>query len=427
MGVVADWIRHPATQAVTTAFPKGTVRFVGGCVRDTLLGRAIKDIDLATPLRPEEVAEHMRAAGIKVIPTGLQHGTITAVAHDERFEITTLRVDVETDGRHARVEFTDDWVADAARRDFTMNAISMDPDGTIHDPFRGEADAKAGRVCFVNDPDQRIAEDYLRLLRFFRFHAHYGQGDPDPKALDACARHAPNLATLSGERVCAEVLKLLAAQDPMPALTAMIEHGIWNHAIPGAPSPAFLRGLVQAEQIAKNPDPIRRLAAVAHHHAEAVADRLKLSRQQAEQIDALDRDFAPINPRLPESDLLRVLHREGGQRTTDKIMLGWADSIAVRAREIEDQAWLALVNRARAWVAPKLPVNGDDMIALGIKGKRIGEIMDDVRTWWIDNEHRPDRDACLERIRALASGGVPFQEGDPVHARLPGARRRDRG
>lgn len=202
--------------ALTKAGGEGAARFVGGCVRDTLLGRDTRepDLDIATRLTPDQVMESLAAQGLRVEPTGLDHGTVTAVAFGRPFEITTLRKDVETDGRRAVVAFTSDWAEDAARRDFTMNALYADPDGRVHDPTgQGLADAVAGRVIFVGDPDTRIREDYLRILRFFRFLAHYGEGAPDPAALEACSRHAGQLARLSAERIAKEVLKLLAAPD----------------------------------------------------------------------------------------------------------------------------------------------------------------------------------------------------------------------
>jgi len=222
------WAVDPAARAVIAALsiPGFDPRFVGGCVRNALLGRDAADVDIATPLRPEAVMIALRNAGLGVIPTGLEHGTITARSGGKSFEVTTLRVDVETDGRHAVVEFTGDWRADAARRDFTMNALSADPDGAVHDYFGGVADALAGRVRFVGDPAQRIAEDALRILRFFRFHAAYGEGAPDPAGLAACIAARAGLDTLSRERVGMEMRKLLPARHVVPTLAVMAETGL---------------------------------------------------------------------------------------------------------------------------------------------------------------------------------------------------------
>ena len=218
----------PATRAVTEALSAegATVRFVGGCVRDAVLGRDAKDVDIATPDPPETVIALLEAAGLKAVPTGIAHGTVTAVADGTPFEVTTLRHDVETDGRHAKVAFTDDWVADAARRDFTLNALYCDADGALYDPVGGIEDARRGRVRFVGDARARIEEDALRLLRFFRFHAHYGRGEADATALAACRELAPLLANLSGERLRDETLKLLAAPESAPVVALMIDMGV---------------------------------------------------------------------------------------------------------------------------------------------------------------------------------------------------------
>src|SRR6185437_3989474 len=221
------WVDDAGTRAVLAALGAegGTARFVGGCVRDTLLGRPIGDIDIATPLTPDRVLARLKAAGIKAVPTGLVHGTVTAVTPQRHLEITTLRRDVETDGRHARIAFTADWAADAARRDFTMNALYLDADGNLFDPMGGLADLRAGRVRFVGDAATRIREDVLRLLRFYRFHAQLGRGTADPTARAACHALAALLPSLSGERIAAETLKLLAAADPIPTLALMAEDG----------------------------------------------------------------------------------------------------------------------------------------------------------------------------------------------------------
>ena len=232
----------PETQAVLAALgADGTeLRFVGGCVRDAVAGRPVKDVDLATPDPPERVTALLERAGIKAVPTGLEHGTVTAVSGGRPFEVTTLRVDVETYGRRARVAYTDDWQADAARRDLTINALSCAPDGTLYDPFGGLGDLRGGRVRFIGDPRQRIREDYLRLLRFFRFHAHYGKGGPDPEGLAAATELAAEATDLSGERVRDELLKLLAADDPLPVLELMHAHGVLRSFLPETAGMAVL-------------------------------------------------------------------------------------------------------------------------------------------------------------------------------------------
>jgi poly(A) polymerase len=256
-----SWAAERVVAAVLAALGAdgAVVRFVGGCVRDTLLARPIGDIDIATPDPPDTVLTLLEAAAIKAVPTGIAHGTITAVVPPRHFEITTLRRDVETFGRHARVAFTDDWAADAARRDFTMNALFLDAAGRVFDPVGGLADLRAGRVRFVGDAAARIREDVLRLLRFYRFHAHYGRGAPDAAARRACRELSALLPGLSGERVATELFKLLAAPDPVPTIDLMAEDGVLAVLLPEARRRDRLAGLVVLEDAA---DPLRRLAAL---------------------------------------------------------------------------------------------------------------------------------------------------------------------
>ncbi len=273
------WMRAATTRRVVAALSAegADVRFVGGCIRDSLMGRPVKDVDIATHLVPDEVMRLLKAAGIKAIPTGLAHGTITAVADGQPFEITTLREDVETFGRHARVAFTDDWTADAARRDFTFNALSCTPDRTLYDPFAGIADLRAGRVRFVGNARARIEEDYLRLLRLFRFQAHYGRERIDPSVLEVARELAP------AERVREELLKLLSAANPLPVVALMIEHKVLQEALPVAGTTNVLRALLRAEDANEPIDPVLRLAALVAPErlaGEAVGERLRLSRRQ---------------------------------------------------------------------------------------------------------------------------------------------------
>ena len=276
-------MNEPETRAVRASLQEAgfSVRFVGGCVRDTLLGRPIGDIDIATDAPPDDVVDALQASGLRAIPTGIDHGTITAVSGGKSFEITTLRQDVETDGRRAKVRFTDDWEEDAARRDLTINAISLGPDGTIYDPYGGREDLAVGRVRFVGDAHDRIVEDVLRLLRYFRFYAHYGNSPADAAALEACRALAPRLPDLSGERVRAELLKLLLAPDPLPALRLMGDTDVFAHVLPEATNLPRLERFVAIEtRTGIAVDPVRRLVALlTANPAELsnVADRLRLS------------------------------------------------------------------------------------------------------------------------------------------------------
>jgi poly(A) polymerase len=327
------WMTQPETVAVMAALASagGEARFVGGCVRDALLGRPVTDVDIATHEPPERVMNLLSRAGIKAVPTGIKHGTVTAVVGRKHFEITTLRRDVETYGRHARVEYTNDWAADAARRDFTMNALFCSIDGTVYDPFGGLADLQARRVRFVGDAEARIREDVLRLLRFFRFYAHYGAPPPDAEALAACRKLAPLLPTLSGERVCGETLKLLRAADPAGVIALMREEGVLLQILPEATNIARLRALVTVEGITPRDlvtraDPIRRLAALLdgkEASALAVAQRLRFSNVEREHLLGLA-NGPTISPDLPLPVQHTLIYRLGPERFRDRALIAWA-------------------------------------------------------------------------------------------------------
>lgn len=411
---VPDWARAPAVVRVISALAAagGAPRFVGGCVRDTVLGRPIGDIDIATPLPPDRVMAALRAAGLRALPTGLAHGTVTALVSDgagvtQPFEITTLRVDVETDGRHARVAFTDDWRADAARRDFTLNALSLEPDGTLHDPFGGVADARAGRIRFVGDPARRLEEDALRLLRFFRMLAHFGRQPPDAEALAACRAHAPRLAGLSAERVRQELLKLLAAPDPVAAWGWLAEADLAVPLLGEAGDATRLAGLVAAERRAgAAPDPLRRLAALLTGDAEAaalLADRLKLSRRERDRLIALRRHDgalaaaldAALTADLDPTALGRALYDLPDGLGPDLLLLAWAGAP-------DEDRYPPLLAVARAWVRPRFPLTGADALAAGLAGPAVGTALRAVETWWRDRAFAPDRAACLAELARLA-------------------------
>jgi poly(A) polymerase len=402
------WLRSPAARRVLAALTaKGRpARFVGGCVRDGLSGRmtAGAEIDLATAERPERVMRLLEAAGLKAIPTGLAHGTVSTMADGRRFEITTLREDVATDGRHAEVLYTDDFQADAARRDFTINAMSCDGEGRLFDYFGGRADLARGRVRFVGEAARRIAEDYLRILRFFRFFAHYGRPPADAEALAASAAAAPEIARLSGERIQTEMLKLLAAADPLPALRLMAEAGVLGQVIPGPVAETRLARLLAA---APDADPLLRLAALLRPPpasagaASALAARWRLSNHDAERLATLTGAALPALAG-PAAERRRTLYRIGAERYRDLARLA--------AAEAPDPAALsAALAEAKAWQAPKLPLGGDDLLALGLEpGPRVGAILAAVEAWWLARDFAPDRAACLAHARALSAtdGGL---------------------
>ena len=409
-----DWMRASATRRVIAALTAegGDARFVGGCVRDALAGRPVKDIDIATHLAPEKVMGLLTQAGLRAVPTGIEHGTVTAVAEHKPFEITTLRVDIETYGRHAKVAFTDDWVADAARRDFTFNALSCAPDGTLYDPFGGVEDLRAGRVRFVGDTRARIEEDYLRLLRFFRFQAHYGHQPPDPAILEIAAELAPNLARLSGERVRDELFKLLSAEDPVPVVDVMIARGILQHVLPvatGTPdAPTVLRAVLRAETPGEAPDPLVRLAAlVKPDGAEAswAAERLRLSNKGRRALIAMAQPETHINPHLPPRTRWQALRKLGVTLYREVLRLDWARRHA-GDDAVPSAAYHRAVDEAEALVSKSFPLRGADVLKLGVPtGPRLGELLDEAETWWAEDGFRASRQDCLARVKALIAGG----------------------
>ena len=392
---VQPWMGEAATRAVLAALG-GEGRFVGGCVRDALLGRAIGDIDIATPLPPEEVIRRLDAAAIKAVPTGLAHGTVTAVVPPRHFEITTLRRDVETDGRHARVAFTSDWAADAARRDFTMNALFLDAEGHVFDPVGGLADLRAGRVRFVGDAVTRIREDVLRLLRFYRFYAHYGRGAADETARAACRALAPLLPTLSVERVAAEMLKLLAAPDPLPTLRLMSEDGVLGTLLPEALRLDRLAALLPLEPV---PDPLRRLGALVAGDPGALSERLRLSNEQRARLAALAAPPWPVDLAGDDVAQRRALHRLGAELYRDLALLRAAEGGA------RDRV-PALLARAAQWQPLAFPLRGRDVTALGVRaGKEVGRLLAELEQWWEEGDYRAGRDAALAELKRRIGGG----------------------
>ena len=395
-------MKAPELLAVMAALGAGgtAARLVGGCVRDAILGRSLKDIDLATAEVPERVMERLRDAGIVAVATGLSHGTVTAVIGTWSAQITTLRRDVDTDGRHATVAFTEDWDADARRRDLTINALYCDLEGTIFDPVGGLADLEAGHVRFVGDPDRRIAEDALRVLRFFRFHAWYGRGALDAAGLAACTRAAGSLAVLSGERVAAELLQLLGAPDPGAVAVAMTEAGVLAVVLPEAANPARLNALVALERGDIEPDAERRLAALlggGANEVRVVARRLRLSNQQRDRLALLVAPpLAPAAVRDARA-ARRALYRLGRERFVDLALLWRADGGS-------EAVYRTSLDVARAWTAPRFPLRGGDALALGVpRGAEVGRLMAAVEAWWIEDDFGADRDACLRRLEALAA------------------------
>ncbi len=394
------WMTAPQAVKLMTAL--GEARFVGGAVRNALLGKPVTEVDIATPLVPETVREVLTAAGIKVVPTGIEHGTITAVVNGTPYEVTTLRRDVETDGRRAVVAFTTDWAEDAQRRDFTMNALYADAEGNVLDTVGGVADLKAGHVRFVGDAVTRIREDYLRILRLFRFHAWYGSGDLDAEAQRAAEQERRGLAKLSGERIAKEMLRLLEAENPVPVLQAMAEAAILPEVFPGAANVARFEALAQID--AENffaPDPLLRLAALlpangAPEVAQAIAGRWRLSNVQRERLGDLAGAAEKLVPYFSAREVRKLLYRFGAQRFKDRLMLAWAQQPRCAVQ------WRALLAMTDAWQRPRFPLTGDDVMRAGIpKGPLVGQVLAEVESWWIDSDFTEDALALAERLKAV--------------------------
>lgn len=344
---------------------EGETRLVGGAVRDTLAGEAVKDIDLATRLAPEEVLARLEKAGIKAVPTGIAHGTVTAVLSSGPVEVTTLRRDVSTDGRRATIAYTDDWREDAARRDFTINALYADPGtGELFDYFGGADDLAAGLVRFIGEPLQRIAEDHLRILRFFRFHARFGKGAPDPASLAACAARANDLMALSRERIADELVKLLAFPEPVETVRLMLVQGILAPVLPEIASADGLAALIAVEDA---PDPVRRLASLLPADPEkagAVAKRLKLSKLATKRL-VLAAGREPADAETPRA----LAYRIGQEGAQDRLMLGGHAGA------------LVLLD---GWAAPVLPLSGGAIVARGIKaGPEVARLLQAAEAQWV--------------------------------------------
>lgn len=400
------WMDAGPTRALLRAAAEAGIvcRFAGGCVRDAILGRAVQDIDIATPAEPASVAAALEPAGMRIVPTGIDHGTVTAVIDGAHFEITTLRRDIETDGRRAKVAFTDDWAEDAARRDFTINALFADPPegghATVHDYCGGLADLKARLVRFVGDPDRRIREDRLRLLRFFRFHAHFAGGGPDAEGLAAAIRHASGLDALSGERIRNEILRLLEAPDPVPTLRLMAAHGVLEHALDDAAQIDRLAALVKGPAGAAG-DALLRLGALLADGAAVAARaaaRLKLSKVQARRLAAML--AAGTDPEPDDTGgWQRMVYTAGRQAAMDRLALRW-----VEAPGAGD--WAALHRLLTRWRSPVFPLKGRDVTARNIvAGPRVGALLAEVEAWWVARGFTDDREACLARLDILVAGG----------------------
>ncbi len=399
------WMIAPETRTVMAAL--GEARFVGGAVRNALLGTSVADIDIAVPLRPEQAQARLMAAGIKVVPTGIDHGTVTAIIGSRAFEITSLRRDVETDGRHAVIAYTSDWSEDAFRRDFTINALYADADGEIFDYATGVEDLIAGRVRFMGDAATRIAEDYLRILRLFRFHAWYGKGDIDAEGLRASADARSYLAKLSGERIAKELLRLVEAPAPGGVLRVMAAAGILPELLPGALNVPRLEKLTEIER--DNffaADPLLRLAALLPDDtkiAEETAERLRLSNAARARLvtalaDAGNTGSDRIVSYLSVREVRKLLYRIGAPAFRDRVLLKWSGA----PRGAAAIQWRMLLAMGDAWERPRFPLTGREVMLAGVpEGPLVGRILAEVEDWWVDCDFAADEFALSERLKAI--------------------------
>jgi poly(A) polymerase len=372
-------------------------RVVGGAVRDALLKLPVGEIDIATSALPTEVIRRAKAAGIRCVPTGIEHGTVTLVVDAQPFEVTTLREDTETFGRKAKVAFGRDWVRDAERRDFTINGLSVDANRIVHDHVGGLEDIAARRVRFIGDPGQRIAEDYLRILRFFRIHAAYGAGEPDRAGYLACIAARAGLAGLSAERVRMEMLKLMVATGAVGAVTAMADGGLLLLILGGVAYPGTFAAMIAAEQaLGLGPDPVRRLGALAvavTEDAKRLGSRLRLTNRETKTLDSMGHRWWRLAG-MDETIARRRLYRLGAERYRDRLMLAWARAGA----DADSASWRALALLPERWSAPKFPLKAADFIARGIaEGPALGQVLALAEDAWLA-ENFPLDESVLKAI-----------------------------
>jgi tRNA nucleotidyltransferase/poly(A) polymerase len=383
----AEWLKAGGLQRLLGVLDGGgeEARAVGGAVRNALIGLPVEEIDVATTALPEEVVKRVAAAGFKPVPTGIEHGTVTVVIDGKPFEVTTLRSDVETDGRHAKVAFGRDWRQDAERRDFTMNALSVTRDGTVYDYVGGLADLAKRRVRFIGDPQNRIEEDYLRILRFFRFHAAYSDGGhPDAEGLAACIAGRAGLDQLSRERVRMETMKLVVAPHAVPTLIAMADCGLLLRVLGGVSYLGSFENMAKVEAAAGlAPNAVRRLGALAvavAEDAERLWQKLRLANAERERLVTMAEHWREITPAAGEQAARTLLYRLRAQHYTDRVLLAWARSQATA----HDQAWHALAGLPQHWNVPVFPLKAADFISRGVeKGPALGQALAAAEEAWI--------------------------------------------
>lgn len=411
----AEWLENVHLQRLLAVLNAGgeEARIAGGAVRNTMLGEVVADVDIATTTPPEETVRRAEIAEFKAIPTGIEHGTITVVAGGQAYEVTTLRADIDTDGRRAKVVFGRDWKADAERRDFTINGLYAQADGRVIDLVGGLADIESRTLRFIGDPGIRIQEDYLRILRFFRFFAFYGSGRPDAEGLKACARLKAGLVQLSAERVWSELRKLLSAPDPSRALLWMRQSGVLSQVLPESEKWGIdaVHALVSAERDLRWPaDAMLRVAAIVPPDVgrmKELGGRLKLSNIEVQRLTQWAGAPA-VDPKATESTLSKILYRTGKQPVLDRLRLSLASA---RARAVTDNSALLeaggfsrLLKFSETWNSEQFPLTGDDLLAQGVPaGPAMGKLLKRVENDWVEADFRLDRDALLERAATYIS------------------------
>jgi poly(A) polymerase len=419
----AEWLTAPETQAVFAALNRDghEARAVGGAVRNTLMGLPVVDVDIATTATPDEVAAMVESAGLKAVATGLGHGTVTVIVNHHPFEVTTLRLDVETFGRHATVRFTQDWAEDARRRDFTMNALYAGADGAVYDPLGGLDDIMARRVRFIGEARERIREDYLRILRFFRFNADYGVGPLDEEGVLACVRERKGLRELSAERVRAEMFRLLVAPDALRALEAMYDAGLLLEVLGAPPRLALFGRMASLEgALGLSPNPVRRLCAMAvmiPEDAERLAARLKLSRAEGRLLSAMSKSgcanwrgtgvggrsgggVGELARDASEQPARLALYRLEREVFEARVLDAWVRM----GVNVEDESWRRLFKLPERWTPPEFPLKGADLMDVGVKrGPELGEMLRRLEARWAGDDFCVGRDDLLQEAKAAAA------------------------
>jgi poly(A) polymerase len=413
------WLIAPETKIIISALTSegAEIRFVGGCVRDSFSKEsAFKnldiDIDIATPETPETIARLLKSAGIKVYKTGIKYGTVSAHIKDMKFEITTLRRDIKAYGRHPNVVFTNDWITDAKRRDFTFNAMSVSPEGDVYDIFDGISDLSYGRVRFIGIAEERLNEDILRILRFFRFFGLYGKSPADTEALMACKKYSKELSNLPGERIWNEMSKILLTPKPGEIAELMSNAGIFEYILPEARNIKRISMLGWLEtriynKLTIKPDALRRLAALIVTNdkgAENLSKRWRLSNQNSLRLVKMAAPKLDINLNINDIDLNRALHKFGSKMISDLALLAWSEELTNTSQQAKrkSDSWEAILEKCEIWKDVKFPLNGKDVIALGIEeGPRVGKILNSVRNLWEKSGFIDGRKVCLKNLKLI--------------------------